>query len=303
MNPPPRSPPMQATQATAYLYGGFATQPEIDRQYNPSLGLADATAPGRHYAEASAQARSRLPQHVDIPFGPTRAETLDIFPAATTGPGGAPVFVFIHGGYWRALSSKDFSGVALGLHARGITTVVVNYALCPFVTIDEIVRQVRAAVAWTVRNIAEFGGDPARIGVGGHSAGGHLTAMCMQTEWARDYGLPQDPIKAALMVSGIYDIAPLRYSYLQPMIQLDDGCIRRNSPAFSVRPCPASAWITWGGDETSEFARQSAVMHAAWGARGNSSTLSPIDGADHFSVIRGFASSDSALCNWLADTL
>ena len=303
MNSPLPEPAVQTTPLTPSLYADFATQAQIDQQYNASLGLPDATAPGRHNAALAARARSLLPQHLDIPFGPTRAETLDIFPAAPTGPGGAPVFVFIHGGYWRALSSKDFSGVAVGLHARGITTVVVNYALCPFVTIDEIVRQVRSAVAWTVRRIAEFGGDPARIGVGGHSAGGHLTAMCMQTEWARDYGLAQDPIKAALMISGIYDIAPLRYSYLQPMIQLDEGCIRRNSPAFSARTCAAPAWITWGGNETSEFARQSAVMHAAWGAQGNTSTLRPIDGADHFSVIRGFESADSALCNWLADTL
>jgi arylformamidase len=288
---------------TPRLYADFATQAEIDQQYNPSLALADATAPGRHFAQMGTLARSQLPQHLDIAFGPTRAETLDIFPAASDAPGGAPVFVFVHGGYWRALSSKDFSGVALGLHARGITTVVLNYALCPFVTIDEIVRQVRAAVAWTVRHIAEFGGDPARIGVGGHSAGGHLTAMCMQTAWARDYGLDQDPIKAALMVSGIYDIAPLQYSYLQPMIQLDAGCIRRNSPAFSARPCPAPAWITWGGNESPEFARQSALMHAAWGAQGNRSELRPIEGADHFSVIAGFESPRSALCDWLAAAL
>ena len=286
-----------------FLYADFPTQSAIDQQYNPSLGLADTTAPARHFAEVSALARAQLPGQIDVPFGATRAETLDIFTATSAGAAGSPVFVFIHGGYWRAFSSKDFHGVALGLHARGITTVVLNYALCPFVTIDEIVRQVRAAVAWTVRHIADFGGDPTRIGVGGHSAGGHLTAMCMQTEWARDYGLAQDPIKAALMVSGIYDIAPLRYSYLQPMIQLDEGCIRRNSPAFSARPCTAPAWFTWGGNETSEFARQSALMHAAWGAQGNRSELRPIDGADHFSVISGFESPRSALCDWLTATL
>ena len=286
-----------------FLYADFPTQSAIDQQYNPSLGLADTTAPARHFAEVSALARAQLPGQIDVPFGATRAETLDIFTATSAGAAGSPVFVFIHGGYWRAFSSKDFHGVALGLHARGITTVVLNYALCPFVTIDEIVRQVRAAVAWTVRHIADFGGDPTRIGVGGHSAGGHLTAMCMQTEWARDYGLAQDPIKAALMVSGIYDIAPLRYSYLQPMIQLDEGCIRRNSPAFSARPCTAPAWFTWGGNETSQFARQSALMHAAWGAQGNRSELRPIDGADHFSVISGFESPRSALCDWLTATL
>ena len=282
------------------LYREFTTQAQIDAQYNASLGLIDPAAPGKHYVAQSVLARATLEHSLDVPYGPTLQETLDIFPADAPN---APVFVFIHGGYWRALSSKEFSGVALGLQRRGITTVVVNYALCPFVSVDEITRQVRAAVAWTVRNIAQYGGDPQRVAVGGHSAGGHLTAMCLQTEWARDYGLVQDPIKAALCLSGLYDIAPLRYSYLQPMIQLDEGCIRRNSPAFSARTCAAPAWITWGGNETSEFARQSAVMHAAWGAQGNTSTLRPIDGADHFSVIRGFESADSALCNWLADTL
>ena len=282
------------------LYREFTTQAQIDAQYNASLGLIDPAAPGKHYVAQSVLARATLEHSLDVPYGPTLQETLDIFPADAPN---APVFVFIHGGYWRALSSKEFSGVALGLQRRGITTVVVNYALCPFVSMDEITRQVRAAVAWTVRNIAQYGGDPQRVAVGGHSAGGHLTAMCLQTEWARDYGLVQDPIKAALCLSGLYDIAPLRYSYLQPMIQLDEGCIRRNSPAFSARTCAAPAWITWGGNETSEFARQSAVMHAAWGAQGNTSTLRPIDGADHFSVIRGFESADSALCNWLADTL
>ena len=286
-----------------FLYADFPTQSAIDQQYNPSLGLADTTAPARHFAEVSALARAQLPGHIDVPFGATRAETLDMFPATSAGAAGSPVFVFIHGGYWRAFSSKDFHGVALGLHARGITTVVLNYALCPFVTIDEIVRQVRAAVAWTVRHIAEYGGDPGRISVGGHSAGGHLTAMCLQTEWARDYGLAQDPIKAAICISGIYDITPLRFSYLQPMIQLDDGVIRRNCPAFVARPCKTPLWITWGGAETNEFERQGQLMHSAWAAQGNKAELSAIEGANHFTVIHGFENADSALCGWLAQQL
>jgi arylformamidase len=184
------------------LYREFTTQQQIDAMYNPSLGLADPNEPGAHYGAQAEKARTTLACHLDIPFGQTVHETVDIFPAAQKN---APVFVFIHGGYWRAFQSKHFNGVALGLQARGITTVVVNYALAPFVTIDEIVRQTRAAVAWTVRNIAQYGGDPARVGLGGHSAGGHLTAMCLQTEWERDYGLQQDPIKAAVLVSGLYD--------------------------------------------------------------------------------------------------
>jgi len=282
------------------LYREFTQQAQIDAQYNTALTLPDPTAPGRHYVERAQHARATLRCTLDLPFGPTVQETLDIFPADLPN---APVFVFIHGGYWRALSSKEFSGVALGLQARGITTVVVNYALCPHVTIDEITRQVRAAVAWTLRNISHYGGDPSRVAVGGHSAGGHLTAMCLQTEWARDYGLAQDPIKAALCISGIYDILPLRFIYLQPMIQLDDGVIRRNSPAFSVRRCSTPTWITWGGAETPEFERQARLMHAAWDAQGNKAQLRAIEGANHFSVIHGFETPDSAVCNWLAQQL
>jgi arylformamidase len=282
------------------LYREFSTQPEFDAQYNPSLGLSDPSAPARHYTETAERARSALPCQLDVPYGPTLEETLDIFPAAQPN---APVFVFIHGGYWRALSSKTFSGVALGLHARGITTVVINYALCPHVTIDEIVRQTRAALAWTLRNIQNYGGDPQRVAIGGHSAGGHLTAMALQTEWAEDYGLPQDPFVAAIPFSGLYDIAPLRYSYLQSAIQLDDGIIRRNSPAFSVRPCKTPVWITWGGAETTEFARQSALYHQAWQAAGNSAELRAVPGANHYTVIAGLEDGQSDICHWLAQKL
>jgi arylformamidase len=286
--------------ASRTLYRSFETQAQIDAQYNPSLPLADQTAPGRHYVEKAALARAQLRCVLDVPFGPTLAETLDIFPADVPN---APVFVFIHGGYWRALSSKEFSGVALGLQPLGITTVVINYALCPFVSIDEITRQARAAVAWTLRHIGQYGGDPTRVAVGGHSAGGHLAAMCLQTRWAEDYGLVQDPLAGAVLVSGLYDLEPLRYSYLQPQIQLDDGIIRRNSPAFSVRPCKTPVWITWGGAETPEFARQAHTLHQAWVAAGNQACLEEQPGADHFSAIHGFESAQSPLCRWLAGTL
>ncbi len=282
------------------LYRTFTAQAEFDAQYNPSLALPDPTAPGKHFVATAERARAELPCRLNVPYGPTLEETLDIFPAAAPN---APVFVFIHGGYWRALSSKEFSGVALGLHAQGITTVVINYALCPRVTIDEIVRQTRAALAWTLRNIQQYGGDPARVAIGGHSAGGHLTAMALQTEWAEDYGLPQDPFVAAIAFSGLFDIEPLRYSYLQPQIQLDDGIIRRNSPAFLVRPCKTPIWVTWGSAESTEFARQAELYHQAWTAVGNASELRAIPGANHFTVIGGFEDKDSDVCRWLAQKL
>jgi len=213
------------------------------------------------------------------------------------------VFVFIHGGYWRAFSASDHSFVALGPVALGITTVVVDYSLCPKVTIDEITRQCRAAVAWTLGHIGAHGGDPARVAVGGHSAGGNLSAMCLETRWDEDYGLARDPLAAALLVSGIYDIEPLRHSYLQPTIQLDDGIVRRNSPLFGVRPCATPMLVTWGGEESDEFARQSTSFHAAWQAAGNRSELRAQPGANHFSAIHGFADPEHPLCRWLAERL
>jgi arylformamidase len=282
------------------LYRDYDSQAQIDAQYNPSLGLDPSDQPMLHFAARAAHTRISLRCELNVPYGPTLEETLDIFPAEVPN---APVFVFIHGGYWRALSSEDFSGVALGLHPLGITTVVINYALCPFVSLDEITRQTRAATAWVLRNIAQYGGDPSRVAIGGHSAGGHLTAMCLQTEWARDYGLPQDPLAGAIAFSGLYDLTPLRYSYLQPMIQLDDGIIRRNSPAFMVRPCTTPLWITWGGNESTEFARQSQTYHDAWQAAGNRSTLQAQAGANHFSVIHGLEDSHSPVCQWLSHTL
>jgi len=278
------------------LYRDFTTQQQIDDAYDPMRRIADAAAMGRHFEERGRQAREQLPCVLGVPFGPTLDETLDIFPAAQRD---APVFVFVHGGYWRARTARDFSGVALGPHALGMTTVVLNYSLCPKVTIDEIVRQVRAGIAWVVRHIAARGGDPRRIVVGGHSAGAHLAAMSLQTRWEEEYGLPRDPVAAAVLVSGLYDIEPLRHSFLQPAIQLDDGIVRRNSPAFSVRPCATPLHISWGGAESEEFARQSRLLHEAWQRAGNRSELAVQPGADHFTAIHGFEDPASGLCRWL----
>jgi arylformamidase len=105
------------------------------------------------------------------------------------------------------------------------------------------------------------------------------------------------------LFSGLYDIEPLRYSYLQPQIQLDDRTIRRNSPAFSVRPCKTPIWITWGGAETAEFARQSEIYHHAWSAAGNTAELRAVPDANHFTVIAGFEIADSPVCSWLSNHL
>jgi arylformamidase len=231
-----------------------------------------------------------------VPFGPTLAEHLDLYPAPN-GRRDAPVLIYLHGGYWRRFGSKEFGFVAHGPASRGVATAVVNYALCPHVTIDEIVRQTRAALVWTYRNAESFGGDPERLHVAGHSAGGHLTAMLLATDWEGDYGLPEDVIKGACAISGLFDLAPFPYTFLQPKLQLTWGQVLRNSPILNLPDVAPPLLITYGGDETPELRRQSDEFFAAWKAKGLPGDLLPLPGKNHYDVIDGFLEAESPLCS------
>ncbi|BAY96183.1 putative esterase [Tolypothrix tenuis PCC 7101] len=275
------------------LYQNFQTQAELDAQYNPKeLGL-DTSACMDFYTTNSTQVRQELSCHLNIPFGPTRFEHVDIFPA--TQPY-TPILVFIHGGYWIMASSKDFSFVAKGLVAIGVTVVVINYALCPKVTIDEIVRQNRASIAWIYQNAKNFGGDPNRIYVSGHSAGGHLTAMVMATDWENDYALPHNIIKGGFAISGLFDLMPFPYTWLQPKLQLSWAEVLRNSPIRHIPDKAGSLIITYGSEESSEFQRQSQEFLCAWRAKGLEGEYLPQPGKNHFTVIDGFLESNSPVC-------
>ena len=217
------------------LYRDFATQEELDVQYNLRMMFPEAASLYEAFCEReSDKVREEFEHRLDVPFGPTRAEHSDVYPAATEGDGGARVLIYVHGGFWALRTSKEFGFVARGPVSRDVATVVTNYALCPDVTIDEIVRQTRAAVAWTYRNAESFGGDPERIHVAGHSAGGHLVAMLLTTDWEGDYGLPANIVKSATSISGIFDLAPFPYTFLQPKLQLTWDQALRNSPILHL---------------------------------------------------------------------
>ncbi|MEM7465876.1 MAG: alpha/beta hydrolase [Pseudomonadota bacterium] len=284
---------------TLKLYRDFTTQDEIDDQYQIERQVEDPAYYRDFFVNESAAARNELDCHLDVRFGPTVAETVDIFPAADPN---APIVVFIHGGYWRRLSSKEFSLVARGTVARGITMVVTNYALCPRVTIPEITRQSRAALAWLYQSELKFNGSRERIFVSGHSAGGHQVARLLETDWAGDYGLPQNFIRGGFSISGLFDLRPLRYSWLQPMIQLTDDIINAESPQLHEVPQKAPyLFASVGGDESPEFHRQSTDYIAAWNAAGLEGEYDSQVGKNHFSAIDGFADPDSRLCQQLVD--
>lgn len=275
------------------LYRGFETQEELDAQYNLAAATPGSAGWVEFYAEQSRRVREELDCELGVPFGPTLEEHLDIFPAPGSSP--APVLVFIHGGYWHRFTSRDFDLVARGPVSAGVTTVVTNYSLCPKVTVEEILRQSRAAVAWVYRNVESFGGDRGRIYVSGHSAGGHLTAMLLGTGWEEGYGLPAGTIRGGCAISGLFDLAPLRYTYMQPKVQLTPGQIQRLSPILNLPASAPPLLVTYGDRETPELRRQSDDFLAAWQAKGLDGEHLPQPDKDHFSAIDGFLDRESPL--------
>ncbi len=272
-------------------------QEEIDRLYNPRLGVPDVAGIVRGWNARSARTRATLPARLGEPYGPTLAETVDVFPAREPG---SPVHLFLHGGYWRAFSSRDFSFVAEAAAARGWATVVVDHALCPRVTLPEIVRQARAALAWTWRNAERFGGDRERILVSGHSAGGHLAARLLATPWERDYGLPAAPIRAALPLSGLFDLEPLRWSWLQPVLQLTGETILAESPLRHPPSVPVPVAVAVGGAESAAFRDQSGGYARMLRAAGLAADLIEVPGRDHFAVLDELAAPEGVLWSRLA---
>jgi arylformamidase len=267
------------------LYRGFATQAEIDREYDVETMVPDFRPYAQHFIEESAKTRADLQVKLNLRFGPTLDEHLDFFPA---GRPNAPLLVFIHGGYWRTLSAKEFSLVARGPVARGMAVAVTNYSLCPKVTIAEITRQSRAAVAWLHRNAHELGIDAERIVVAGHSAGGQQVGMIAGTDWTTDYGLPSSAVRGGLAISGLFDLEPLRFSWLQPAIQLDQDLVRRESPLHNIPRRAPRLVVTLGGEESGEFHRQSREYLAAWKAAGLHGSMLEQPGRNHFTAIDGF---------------
>lgn len=247
------------------------------------------------YQARSDEARSSLKCEIDVAYGPSAGEKLDLFPTPSTG---APIQVFIHGGYWQSLDKSYFDYVAQGFAPHGAHAIIVNYGLTPSVDIDEIVRQLRACLAWVWRNAESFGGDRRRIYVSGHYAGGHLTAMLALTDWpAFDADLPLDLVKSGCAISGIYELEPIRLSYLNDNVRMDKAAALRNSPSELVKSAKRGAPFIFcvGGDETPEFLRQQEDFVAAYRANGFEASTIAAPGLHHFEIVAELALSDRPL--------
>ncbi|CAN5157895.1 alpha/beta hydrolase [soil metagenome] len=253
-------------------YNNRARVPE-----NPAL-IAGWASDAKAYREAHPE-RWQV-----ISYGPGPRHTIDIFAAESQGP----IAVFIHGGYWQALDSSFFSHMAAGLNAHGISVAIPNYDLCPAVSVDEIIAQTRLAM----RELAKL---DRRLVVAGHSAGGHLAACMLATDWrAIDPALPSDLILAAYSISGLFDLVPLVGTSINKALQLDDAAARSASPLFGPVPSHGSLDAVVGSEESTEYLRQSRSIVAAWG--GSIATrFEALPGANHFTAIAPLADPHSPM--------
>ncbi len=277
------------------LYRNFRTVEALDDEYNMSRHVADPSAYTGRCAAESGRAAANPDAVLGTPYGLTNDEYLDIFPPRSAAAGPRPVLVFIHGGYWRMFSARNFALASLGPCAHGMVTVVPNYTLAPEASLSEIVRQMRAAVVWVARNITQHGGDPGRIVVGGHSAGGHLAAMVAMTDWSQ-YGFSRSPVHAVHAISGVFDLSPLPYTYLAPYLQLSARDVQQQSPMLHPLPEQLPPFtISYGDAESAEFHRQSIDFAGRLHRYGHAADLLPLAGQNHFDAVLGLADSGSIL--------
>ncbi len=281
----------------------------LDAQYNNRVLVPEFAAHLSRWASESARVRDRQPCVLNLPYGQGDNETVDVFhaqmPAKREGVNGGPVVVFIHGGYWRSLDKSDHSFVAPTFAQAGACVFVPNYSLCPGeagapVTVPDIALQMSRAMAWVYANAPAHGGDPQRITVVGHSAGGHLAAMLMACDWSKVLPtqpsvrpLPRALVKNALSISGLYDLEPIRQTpFLQTSLRLTERQAHMSSPVHFPRPARlkgrGALHCVVGQDESPEFLRHNQLMRQAWGVR-SVPTAAQIPMCNHFSVLEELA--------------
>ena len=264
----------------------------LSREYNNRELFPDHAQHFARWAESSARARSSMTCYLDRTYGDSPGETLDIFPSRK---GDGSALMFIHGGYWRSLDKRDFSFLAPAWVDAGVSLVVVNYDLCPKVTIERIVQQMLAASVWLYRHAEQYGMDEERLFVSGHSAGGHLAAMMLAALWpVVDASLPKNLYKGAIAVSGVYDLRPLvGIDWLKNDLRLDEPAAFKVSPAFLPPATRAPLALAVGGLESSEFKRQNGLLAARWKPVVQDSLT--LAGRDHFTVVDELAEPHSKL--------
>lgn len=264
---------------------------ELEYQYNPRQTVPEFPELAKRRAEASRKARSTLKSWLNVPYGGSPREMLDIYAADT--PGG-PVLVYIHGGYWRSGSKDDNCNFAPAFVEHGATVVLVEYDLCPNVVVTDIVRQTRASIAWVYRNIIRYSGNPSKLYVSGHSAGGHLTAMALAHDWEKE-GLPRDLIKGATATSGVYDLDMVMQISVNEQVRMTPEIAKQNNPLLHPPPAKCPLIVAVGGSEPKGWQQMSEDYFKLCKECGLDCQYLVIPGANHYTMSEHLADPESPL--------
>jgi len=265
---------------------------QLDAAYDNRAAVKNVAEIRAGWDQRAAEIRRAHPRHLDIPYGKTPRERLDLFLAAKPN---APTLAFIHGGYWQLANSdkENYAFLAEGILPNGINLAMIEYTLAPAARMDQIVAEVQRAIHWLTEHLSDYGADPRRLYVSGHSAGGHLTAMTM----------PLRAVRGGLAISGLYDLEPIRLNYLNEKLGLDAAEAERNSPLLHLPPMAGELIVAYGTGELPELCRQSIDYAHAWTERGLAGHLMPVDGADHFTVLETLAWPDGALAQAMLELI
>ncbi|MFO1320178.1 MAG: alpha/beta hydrolase [Burkholderiales bacterium] len=264
----------------------------FERRYNNRAAVPEFAQHFDRWTRLSKIARDELDSDLDIAYGDHPMEKIDIFRAEGRS---RALLMFIHGGYWRSLDKRDHSFIATELVKHGVTVALPNYALCPSVSIEEIVQQMVKATAWLYRTGSRYGAFGNSLYVAGHSAGGHLSAMMLAAQWPR-YGadLPEKVVEAALSISGLFDLTPLLdVPSINNDIRLTEESAIKCSPAFMPPATDAPLHLAVGGREIEGFSQQHQIIKARWGKVIGEDV--PCEKDNHFSILESFANPNSAL--------
>jgi len=264
---------------------------DVETQFNPRRAVPNVDEHAARTQLLSQQARQRHEGIYNLRYGPGPLATLDVFKAAQAH---APVHVFLHGGYWRGRDKSDFSYLADALLPHGITTVVMNYDLCPHVELPAIVDQVAQGLAWVHDHAADWGADPKRYSASGHSAGAHLIAAVLARH-DQAASVPMGMPSSAVLISGVYELEPVLSISVNAEIRLRPDQVAAMSP-MRHPPCkPVRLAVAVGGAETQGFVEQSKRFAATCAAQGADARFIEYEACDHYTVMRHFESPQGEL--------
>ncbi len=273
-----------------FVYKGFRRE-EMERQFDPRQAVPDHERWGLEREVASRNNRERLKSTLNVPYGNSPRQVIDIFPSEKPD---APVLVYVHGGYW-VRGGKDHNCHFVDLFGEaGVTVALVEYDLCPDVSVTDIVRQVRSAIGWVYKNISAYGGDPEKIYICGVSAGGHLVTMALAHDWENE-GLPRHIIKGCVAISGVYDLDAVLHVSVNEQIRLNPHTARENSPFIHPPLSNAPLVVAVGGGEPEGWKQMSRDLYELGNKRGVNCEYLEVPDANHFMLSSHLADPESLI--------